>query len=444
MGTSTDTPLAATLVADPFTALAVHYGMLLGVPDFQVLAANPRGKLRLHQAWQHGPGVVWGFPVEVPDDTAELRVGAGLAIDGVGREVALAIPHCIDVGVWLDEQIEAGTVMPEPKLKADGDVTTINACLVVRFRACLVRPVPAMTSACDGGGGDIAYSRVLETAELELRPYDQDVDGPPEPPDDDRDDDFPRLRALFRDGDAGDVQPPVTGWRHAFRAVAAAEVATMGPPGVLAASPKHTRLFPHNEPGEVVLADLPGLRLVNTPAGRRLEAPVIDLSIRRTHVSTWMGQELLSELLAGRGGPGPAPVVAAPRVASIDLDGADVMVTLTADVVEGTIDAALEVREFDASAATPAWSAPVAVTPTVYAASQAGPPATPATITITLPAPPTDQLTYRLVLRGTGPTPLVGVVEGRPVALAGWAGGPPGHAADGHDVVVLLPDPTTA
>jgi len=439
MESSTCTAPAATLVADPFTALAVHYGMLLGVPDFQVLAANPRGKLRLHQAWQHGPAVVWGYPVDIPADTAELRVGAGLATDGVGREVALATPHCIDVGAWLDEQIAAHTV----EVVVDGDVTTFNAQLEVRFRACLSRPVPAITSACDGGGGDVAYSRVLETAELRLIPYPNGDDGSPQPPPDDRDLDYPRLRALVRDGDVGDVAPPVTGGRHAFRAVAAAETSTMGPPGVLTPAPGHTRLFPHDEPGRVLLADLPGLRVVNTPAGRRLEAPVIDLSVRRTHVSTWMLSELLAELLAQRDGAGPSPAVAAPRVASIHLDNADVTVTLTGDVVEGTIDAALEVRSFDASAATPAWSPAVAVT-TSYAASQAGPPATPATLTVTLPAPPTDQLTYRLVLRGTGPTPLVGMVNGRPVALAGWTGGPPHGAADGRDVVALLPDPTTA
>jgi hypothetical protein len=439
MAPTSGSPPAATLVADPFTALSVHYGMLLGVPDFQVLAANPRGKLRLHQAWQHGPGVVWGYPLDVPADTAELRVGAGLAVDGIGREVALATPHCVDVGAWLDGQIEAGTIEPE----IDGDVSTFNARLVVRFRACLSGPVPAMTSACDGGGGDIAYSRIIETAELELRPYGNDDDGSPEPPADVRGDAHPALRTLFRDGDAGAVDPPATGWLHAFRAVAAAEVAAMGPPGVLAAAPDRTRLFPEDEPGEVVLADLPGLRVVNTPAGRRLEAPVVDLSVRRTHVSTWMLEELLAELLAGRGGPGPSPVVAGPRVTGVELDTANVTVTLSADVVEGTIEAALEVRSFDAAAASPVWSDPVAVT-TTFAAAQPGPPEVPATITVTLPAPPTDQLTYRLVLRGTGPTPLVGLADGRPVALAGWDGGPAGTAAEGHDVVVLLPDATTA
>ena len=73
--TRSDSTLATSLGADPFWSLAVHYGMLLGVSDFQVLMANPRGKLRLHQAWQHGPGVVWGYPVSVrPDFQFESRV----------------------------------------------------------------------------------------------------------------------------------------------------------------------------------------------------------------------------------------------------------------------------------------------------------------------------------------------------------------------------------
>ena len=50
-------PLAAALEVDPFTALAVHFGMLLGVSDFQLLAANrspdcfPKRRLRSWIAW---------------------------------------------------------------------------------------------------------------------------------------------------------------------------------------------------------------------------------------------------------------------------------------------------------------------------------------------------------------------------------------------------------
>src|SRR5688500_4293486 len=101
------TAIAESLVADPFTSLAVHYGMLLGVPDFQVLMGNPRGKLRLHQAWQHGPGVVWGYGVSARDGTAELVVQPGLAVDGLGREVSLAVEHCVDMAKWLAENTKA-------------------------------------------------------------------------------------------------------------------------------------------------------------------------------------------------------------------------------------------------------------------------------------------------------------------------------------------------
>jgi hypothetical protein len=66
-------------------------------------------------------------------------------------------------------------------------------------------------------------------------------------------------------------------------------------------------------------------------------------------------------------------------------------------------------------------------------------------VTFDLPASPTADLSYRAVLRGTGPTPLLGIVGqpdapnvGQPVPLAGWAGDPPGSAANGHDVVEML------
>jgi len=45
------------LPADPFTALQFHFGMLLGVDDLETLAANPRGKTWLHNAWLHREGV---------------------------------------------------------------------------------------------------------------------------------------------------------------------------------------------------------------------------------------------------------------------------------------------------------------------------------------------------------------------------------------------------
>lgn len=407
--TSTATPVAASLAADPFSSLAVHYGMLLGVPDFQVIMANPRGKLRLHQAWQHGPGVVWGYPLAVKPDSAELEVGPGLAVDGVGREVGLAVAHCVDVSQWLDEHADAAN----PVL--DGDDRVFNAQLVVRHRACLARPVPAMSSACDGSGSDTAWSRVLETAELELRPYGNDAAGDPAPPPDTRDDDGADLRALVRDLVVGETPVEPGGWVDAFRAVAARVTAGLAPPAYAGGSPTSSRLFPGDEPGELVLADLPGLRVTGTGTAARLVAPVVDLSVRRTHLSTWLVAELLAELLEGTATAATAEEGGV-RVVAVERSGPQVTVTLSGEVVEGTVAGGLELRSFDASAAAPAWSAPIDVTGSLAVApATPGPPA----VTFDLPSDPTADLSYRLVLRGTGPTPIVGLVGGRPVPLNG-------------------------
>lgn len=425
MTSSVDIPMSASLAADPFTTLAVHYGMLLGVPDFQVISSNPRGKLRLHQAWQHGPGVIWGLGLSVPDKSTELQVEPGLAVDAVGREIVLATEYCLDVAQWLEEQIAAGHI--------DEGAASFNAQLILRFRACLARPVPAMSSSCEGGGSDVAYSRVIETGELELRPYGNDADGNPQPPPDDRSAAFADLRRLVREGKAPAAEPMGLSWLEAFRGVAARTVTALGPPAFTGGAPDSSHLFPANEPGEIVLADLPGMSLVGEGPDRHLVAPTIDMSIRRSHVPTWVIEELIAELLAGRVGPVVEPDAGGPRVAEVGLSGTTVTVELTSDILEGSLAGAFDFRQID-TAATPAWS-----TPTVPALTYtAGAPPAPATITFELPAEPTATVGYRLVLRGTGPEPLVGLVDGRAVPLAGYAGGPPSRAADGRDVVELF------
>lgn len=433
---NSDNTLATSLAADPFSSLAVHYGMLLGVPDFQVLMGNARGKLRLHQSWQHGPGVIWGYPVTARGETAEVVVGPGLAIDGMGREVSLAVEYCVDVAQWLEEHLD------EAQPVVDGDARIFNAQVILRYRACLARPVPAMSSGCDASTGGTAYSRVLETGELILRPYPNDADGNPAPPPDDRDAAFARLRALVREGtlpdDAEPPDPPVKNWRHAFRTVAARETRELSPSAYAGApvTSVSNHLFPVDEPGEVVLADLPGLRIEATAGGPRLQAPTIDQSLRRTHLPTWMIEELLAELASGTA----AAVLdtGAPRVAEIRRAGSTVTIELTGDVAAGTIAGALSVHRFDAAAADPRWD-PLDVTGTTsYTPSDPGPPATAATIAVGLPAEPTATVSYRLLLRGTGDTPLAGLVAGRPLPLAGRASGPAGSLADGHDVAEIL------
>ncbi|WP_250037745.1 hypothetical protein [Paractinoplanes maris] len=416
MTTAPQPPPAAALDVDPFTSLAVHFGMLLGVSDFQVLAGNPRGKAALHQAWQHGRGVIWGFPVSVAEDTPELMVGSGLATDGLGREVATAAPMCLDVRAWLDEQ---------------GITTkTFDARLVVRHEACLSRPVPSIQQGHAGPDRSPAYSRILEMARLELKPY---TTRPP----DDRGQAFAALRAYVRDG----LLPGGVDHRDTrldeFRALLAVVVAGLHPPGHAPdAQAGRTMLFPEDEPGEVLLADLPGMSVVETADHKwRLRAPVIDLSVRRTHVPVWMLAELIAELLdrgpgGGSGAQDCASDAGGPRVERIRVTGTRVSVEFRGRIAGSTVPGAVRVHRFDEAAG---WGDPVALTGRTVTDGGTG-----SVLTFELPDPP-GPVTYRLLVSGTGPTPLAGLVDGRPVPLAGFVGDPPASRAQGRDVVRRLP-----
>src|SRR6266850_2703733 len=90
------------LPASPFTTLQYHFGMLLGVDDLEAGQAYPRGKIRLHNAWLHREGVVWGFDVGL-NKRHELAVQPGLALDAAGHELHLDVTACVDLGKWYQK-----------------------------------------------------------------------------------------------------------------------------------------------------------------------------------------------------------------------------------------------------------------------------------------------------------------------------------------------------
>ena len=127
----------------PWDAVNYHYGMLLGVEDFVTDQSYHRGKMRLHNAWLHGSGVVWGLKVGADIARGELRVEPGLALDGFGRELHSDQPQCVNVGRWFAAHREdAGFTFTEA---GDGTITFDKQVeVVLRHRACLMRPVPAL------------------------------------------------------------------------------------------------------------------------------------------------------------------------------------------------------------------------------------------------------------------------------------------------------------
>jgi hypothetical protein len=415
--TADSASLSTTLPIAPFTDLAVQFGMLLGVADFDALAANPRGKMRLHNAWLHGEGVVWGYPISVDSPTRELKVGPGLALDQTGHELYLSAPACLDLGAWFDTA-SADTTNPLTHTTVAGGVQ-FDAYLVVRFKSCLSQPVPAMSSPCEGAPTGVAYSRVNETVELLLRPNDAPQPTPT----------FPNLRWLLGiAGGAPPPNPPATGIDdlEALRTVAADEIAGLEPIGLENGKPDSSLLFPADDPVDLVLAQLTVV-LSGTGDTRTATLDNLDLSVRSSHVPTATMLEFFSSLATG-------PDAGGPRIdpTSAHWSGSAIVVTTAGTFLPGTIDAGCLVESLDPSTPTNSWVDEPFTTAFDGGAN---------TLTFTPTTPPTSAHYYRVLVSGAGMDPVMGTVAGKPVAFAGAVGGPAGSAALGAEVAFMLQAP---
>ena len=128
---------AATCTAgpagQPVRGAAGRHGMLLGEDDFRTLMGNPRGKQMLH--WPGCTARAWSGASPSPRGKLELRVGPGLAIDGLGPGAA-ADAHRSP----LDLKRLAGR---EPRRRPGRlPATGRDACLVAEFDCCPAHPVP--------------------------------------------------------------------------------------------------------------------------------------------------------------------------------------------------------------------------------------------------------------------------------------------------------------
>ncbi len=409
-----------TLPSNPFQALNFHFGMLLGVDDFQVMAGNPRGKMRLHQSWQHGTGVVWGLAVSIDDAAEEVRVAPGLAIDGLGREIPVTEDLCVNVPAWFAENGES----PELNVVELPDGTRVfDVHVVAEAAACLDRPVPAVADGCQGDAMQSAYSRAIETARLRLVPG--EAPPPPVPGA------YPRVRLWLGLREAETVEPGLSRDQAVLDARAAAggdadaardAFAELLREDVMALRPAiqdgSRTSYPNLEPGGVVLANIRRMRLVPDgdgwafapPPALPADATELDLTVRQELAPTWLLQEALFAARAG---------VVGPRVVadSVALAGPDITFTTTADLLGPSVaPEAFSVTVFDAVAG---WS-----TPTINSAVPDG---SADSVRITLAAAPASGTRVRLIARGTGPTPLLGADA---VPLGG-----PSDGDDGRDFV---------
>ncbi|WP_319549547.1 hypothetical protein [Desulfogranum marinum] len=295
---------------NPFRSLLVHFGMLLGVDDFETIDSYQRGKMWLHSAWLHRQGAVWGLRVSLSGDKDEIRVTPGLAMDSLGRELYLESPACLDIGSWYEKHKDEPDLVAAVQNGEQGGIVCFDAHVAIRFKGCLARQVPALTEPCDNTGTTTAYSRIIETVELLLLPgKSPEWRTPPGllP--------YHRLRLLFgleeaitdandnvvaadkvvldARADILDLDPneQPAAYLEAFRRFSALDEMDLTP----AATDEGDAfsLFPDRDPALLPLADIEGITLTPAQNSWHVSSGQVDNTVRPVHVATSTIQELL-------------------------------------------------------------------------------------------------------------------------------------------------------
>ncbi|MBQ0957489.1 hypothetical protein KAK06_00830 [Ideonella sp. 4Y11] len=420
----------SALPDNPQCAPNYHFGMLLGVEDFRAEQGFHVGRQRRHQRALHGSGVVAGFAVQTHGERGdELRVSPGLAIDRLGRDLALEMAQCLSLPAWWAAQ----QALPDFALRW-GDVDPRNAWLTLALRAtyatCLDRPVPALADPCAGDGSDIAYARVCETVRLSLAPATEpapatpshhllrmwltldeprlDEDGQPLPDDAWLIAAYAQVQTLARD-----EQPAARAalLREVLaRSVAAEDSAAPKPPDSAVADPDWAAL---------PLALLRDVHLWQDADGAHASVGAIELGLRDSLLPTAALQALL---LAE---PPAMPVSAGPALArqGPTLIGQDLQLVFTQALAPASLDGAFQVSEFDP---TTGWQAFTLAAPLYDEAAPAGP-----TVTLGLDRLPTGAL-LRATVIGSGPQPLLGAT-----LIPAGALGPDGQGRDLSTTITL-------
>jgi hypothetical protein len=290
---------------------------------------------------------------------------------------------------------------------------------------------------CAGAQTGTAFSRVFETVELLLRPG-LTTDAKP------KDRGYHRLRILFQIEDdsaayadvktrreaiqalAADQQP--AGYLKALREFAALDEIDLKPQQASGTEP--ASIFPE-DPTEVVLADLAGVLVKPGTAddwvlATPLPAPVV--TVRPSHIATATIQELLCgplftalAALAPPPPPPPSPKVTGPTVIDAKLAAKSISFTTSRPLAAATLDpSAFAVTDYDDD---DGWSV-VDIKAVVQTKD--------GSIRIDLKEAPAGTF-VRLIIRGTGPEPLLAADDYVPLGAPG-AGG----ADDGIDYVKMF------
>lgn len=148
--------------------VAFFPGQMLTAVDLTAEQDHVREKLRRHNRFLHGWGVVCGLAVAA-DPTDEqpwrVRILPGYALDQAGDEIFVGEAVTMDLAKC---SAGAATDPCEPKLLRPGTGGTgATILLAIRYAECKARPVRAMPAGCGCGDETCEYSRIRDSFSIE-------------------------------------------------------------------------------------------------------------------------------------------------------------------------------------------------------------------------------------------------------------------------------------
>ncbi|AHE97434.1 hypothetical protein [Thioalkalivibrio paradoxus] len=158
----------------PLRRVAYEAGMMLGLEATRDEQGYHRRRLTRQQYWLHGAGTLAGMAVSIDPDAAEdpdtdmtvrVLVGPGFGIDGLGREVLVHEPYCVNLGEWLAAQGE--TALHDG---FDAGESRLWLRVSVRYQDCPVAAQPVLARKLNMSTDPVQPSRIADGVLLEIQP----------------------------------------------------------------------------------------------------------------------------------------------------------------------------------------------------------------------------------------------------------------------------------
>ena len=175
----TDSSLAADgHFDDALRRVSFEPGMLLGIEATRAEQEYHRRRDNRHAYWLHGSGTVVGLRVSLQgedpgDDTSQVKVrlivSPGIGVDGLGRQVSVFEPYCVDLHAWLTTvhaDAEAWAALIRDGYDEADKLLWLK--VTMRYQDCPSGLQPVMATAINAGTDPVGPSRMQDTVLYEL------------------------------------------------------------------------------------------------------------------------------------------------------------------------------------------------------------------------------------------------------------------------------------